>query len=116
MEIQTWYEAVPNPPRITPVRVLRETPHTIVLAECSPANARRRKIDGYHRTYEGAYTALLTAVYARQFRLQRELQDVTYKELQAVRQLAPQPSTTKAGYRHEGMAVVGALVQEGGTS
>lgn len=56
-----WYYAVLHPvPRIEPVPVLRETEHTIVRADQSPSNARRRKEDGYFKTWKEAWDNLLS--------------------------------------------------------
>lgn len=84
-----WYYAVLQPvPRIEAVPVLRETEHTLVLANQSPANARRRKADGYFKTWKGAKCCLLgdasAEVSAAKVRL-----TVAQERLDAVRRLKP---------------------------
>lgn len=60
-EASTWYEVSHyGAPTIKPVRVLRETAHQIVLADCSPGNARRAKADTYFKTWEAAHDYLMS--------------------------------------------------------
>lgn len=66
METETWYEiANYGTPKITPVRVLRETSKQIVLADCHPANARRNKAHTYFPTWDEAHAYLLSETEAR---------------------------------------------------
>jgi hypothetical protein len=59
----TWYQvSIYGAPTINPVRVLRETPHQIFLADCSPGNARRAKADTYFKTWEAAHDYLMSVV------------------------------------------------------
>ncbi len=59
-ETATWYEVNQyGTPKIQRVRVLRETACQIVLADCSPGNARRAKADTYFPTWEEAHQHLL---------------------------------------------------------
>lgn len=59
-EHSIWYEACKwGTPTIQAVRVLRETAYQIVLADCSPGNARRAKADTYFRTWAEAREHLL---------------------------------------------------------
>lgn len=59
-EPAVWYEVCRyGRPTIKPVRVLRETAYQIVLADCSPGNARRGKADTYYQTWAEAHAHLL---------------------------------------------------------
>lgn len=66
METQTWYEVINyGSPKITPVRVLRETNKQIVLADCHPGNARRNKAHTYFPTWDEAHAYLLSEAEAK---------------------------------------------------
>lgn len=59
-EPAVWYEACHGyTPTIRAVRVLRETAQQIVLADCSPGNARRAKAGTYFPTWTEAHQHLL---------------------------------------------------------
>lgn len=59
-EHAVWYEVCKwGAPTIRAVRVLRETAYQIVLADCSPGNARRAKADTYFPTWAEAHAHLL---------------------------------------------------------
>ncbi len=63
MQAATWYEvSYYGATQIKPVRVLRETPHQIVLTDCSPGNARRAKADTYFPTWDAAHDYLMSVV------------------------------------------------------
>lgn len=84
-----WYYAVLKPaPRIEAVPVLRETEHTLVRADQSPANARRRKTDGYFKTWKGAQAYLLSDAGSNVYDAKRRLEEAQ-KALDAVRELKP---------------------------
>ena len=84
-----WYYATLKPvPRIEPVPVLRETEHTIVRADQSPANARRRKTDGYFETWKGARAYLWSEAGAEVSDAKRRL-TAAQERLDAVRKLKP---------------------------
>jgi hypothetical protein len=60
----TWYEVLfyygtETLATITAVRVAHETEHQIVLADVAKGNARRRKVDGYFRTWGEAHQHLM---------------------------------------------------------
>lgn len=75
MEPKTWYEiASYNTPKITPVRVLRETSKQIVLADCHPGNARRNKAHTYFPTWSEAHEYLLHEAEARVIAARRTLE------------------------------------------
>ena len=55
-----WYEACNwGTPTIRAVRVLRETAHQVVLADCTPGNARRAKANTYFPTWAEAHAHML---------------------------------------------------------
>lgn len=84
-----WYHAILKPaPRIEPVPVLRETEHTIVRADQSPANARRRKTDGYFETWKAARAYLWSEAGAEIFDAKVRL-TLAQDRLDAVRELKP---------------------------
>lgn len=60
----TWYEVLmyygtDTLATINAVQVLHETEHQIVLAGVAKGNARRRKVDGYFRSWNEAYQHLM---------------------------------------------------------
>lgn len=60
----TWYEVLmyygtDTLATINAVQVLHETEHQIVLAGVAKGNARRRKVDGYFRTWSEAHQYLI---------------------------------------------------------
>ncbi len=76
-EPATWYEVEASKfgttATIRPVRVLRETAQQIVLADCTPSNARRAKADNYFPTWEEAHKYLLTMTKSQLEAARREL-------------------------------------------
>ena len=55
-----WFEvSTYGPPKITPVRVLHETAHQVVLADCHPSKARRAKAGRYFPTWGEAHQYLM---------------------------------------------------------
>ena len=75
------------------MRVAHETEHTIVLADVAKGNARRRKMDGYFRTWSEAHQHLLNKV-------DKELTDANAKLQRAkarhfnVSRMSPNTSST----------------------